>query len=317
MGIPSRGRAGLAVGVIGAYLVGALTALQARLNGDLGAGLDDAFLAAVISFGSGLVIVAALSALLPAGRQGLRRLREGVRRGAPDRIPWWMLCGGAAGAFTVTTQGLTVGAIGVALFSVGMVAGQTVGGLVLDRMGVGPAGVAPVTAPRLVGALLVLAAVVVSLGGDALASVPWWMLALPFAVGAGVAWQTAVNGRLRQRVGSALAATTASFAGGTVLLAVVAAGSVLANGWPTSFPTEPWTYAGGLLGVIYIFTSATLTPRTGVLVMTVGSVLGLITSSIAYDLIWIPDVPTPPWRTIAMAALALGGVAATLWRRRR
>lgn len=51
-----------------------------------------------------------------------------------------MLLPGVAGALTVATQGLAVGIIGVALFSVGFVAGQVVFGLALDRIGFGPEG---------------------------------------------------------------------------------------------------------------------------------------------------------------------------------
>ena len=110
----------------GAVLVGVLTALQARINGQLGARLDDGLVAAAVSFGSGLVILIVLSAALPAGRRGFAALVDGVRsRG----IPWWMLAGGAAGALTVATQGIAVGIIGVSLFTVGVVAGQALCGL--------------------------------------------------------------------------------------------------------------------------------------------------------------------------------------------
>ena len=188
-----------AVALGGAVLVGVLTALQARINGQLGLRLGDGFVAAAISFSSGFVVLVALSAILPAGRRGFGRLRAGIR----DRtIPWWMLAGGLAGAFTVATQGLAVAVIGVSLFTVGVVAGQTVSGLVLDRAGYGPAGVVAITVPRLIGGLLALVAVGVSLQGDVLQRVPWWMLVMPVIAGAGIAWQQATNGRLRQRVGT-------------------------------------------------------------------------------------------------------------------
>ncbi len=135
--------------------MGVLTALQARINGQLGVRLDDGFVAAAISFGSGLAILLVLSAVLPAGPARLRRARR--RACAARTIPWWMLAGGAAGALTVATQGLAVAIIGVSLFTVGVVAGQTVNGLVLDRVGYGPAGVVAVTVPRLIGGALALA----------------------------------------------------------------------------------------------------------------------------------------------------------------
>ena len=58
----------------GAVLVGIMTAVQARINGELGLRLTDGFVAAAISFGSGLTIVLALSLALPVGRRGLRAL---------------------------------------------------------------------------------------------------------------------------------------------------------------------------------------------------------------------------------------------------
>src|SRR5690349_22894943 len=151
----------------GAVLVGIMTAVQARINGSLGLALGDGFTAAVISFGSGLVILVVLCAVLPEGRAGFRRLMGGIGRD----IPLWMLIGGLAGALTVATQGLTVATIGVALFTVGVVAGQTVNGLVLDRVGYGPAGVVAVTLGRLAGGLLVIVAVVLCLAGEGLAGV--------------------------------------------------------------------------------------------------------------------------------------------------
>ncbi|MGK9220710.1 MULTISPECIES: DMT family transporter [unclassified Microbacterium] len=298
-------RLAIAIGVGGAVLVGALTAIQARVNGQLGVALDAALVAALISFGSGLVILLVLAPLLPSGRAGVRALRSALRE---RRVPWWMLVGGAAGAFSVATQSFTVAVIGVAMFSVGMVAGQTVHGLVLDRIGYSPAGVSAVTLPRVAGAALVLSAVVVSLTGDAVARAPLWMLVLPFLVGAGVAWQTATNGRLRQAVGSAFAATLVNFIGGTAVLAVAAVWHLATAGAPASAPREPWLYLGGALGVAYIFISAALTPRTGVLLMTLGSVLGMLGASVVLDVLWPPAAPPALWQRALTVALAAGGV---------
>jgi transporter family-2 protein len=304
----------LALGAAG--LIGVLTALQARINGQLGVRLDDGFVAAVVSFGSGLMILVVLSAALPAGRRGFRRLIEGVRRGS---IPWWMLAGGAAGALTVATQGLAVGLIGVSLFTVGVVAGQTVNGLILDRVGYGPAGVVAITVPRLLGGALALAAVGLALVGDGLADVPWWMLVLPVVAGAGIAWQQATNGRLRQRVGTPLTATLVNFIGGTVLLAIAAVIHVSAVGAPESFPEEPWVYAGGAIGVAYIFLSAAIVQYTGVLLLALGSVVGQLLMSVALDALWPAPASPGPLQALAMVVVALTSVvvAATPWRYRR
>lgn len=309
-------RGSVGVAVAGAVLIGALTALQARINGTLGAEIGDGIVAAAISFSSGLLILVALSALLPEGRRGFGRLVSGIRSRS---IPPWMLLGGLAGAFTVASQGLTVATIGVALFTVGFVAGQTTGGLVLDRVGYGPAGVVPVTVRRLVGAVLAIAGVIVCLSGDALGAVPLWMLVVPAIAGAGVAWQQGTNGRLRVRVESPLTATLVNFVGGTAVLVVAAVVHVGVVGAPRVIPTEPWLYVGGAVGVVYIFLSAVVVRRTGVLLLGLGSVVGLLSTSVLLDALWpAPAAPSTPVALLASAVAIVGViVAAVPWRRRR
>lgn len=309
-----RGSVGIAVA--GAVLIGALTALQARINGSLGAEVGDGIVAAAISFSSGLVILIALSLVVPGGRRGFGRLVAGIRSRS---VPPWMLLGGLAGAFTVASQGLTVATIGVALFTVGFVAGQTTGGLVLDRVGFGPAGVVPVTVRRVVGAALAIAGVVVCLSGDALGSVPLWMLIVPAVAGAGVAWQQGTNGRLRVRVESPLTATLVNFIGGTIVLVIAALIHVGVVGAPRAIPTAPWLYVGGAVGVVYIFLSAVVVRRTGVLLLGLGSVVGLLSTSVLLDALWpAPAAPSTPVALLA-AVVAIAGVvvAAVPWRRRR
>lgn len=313
-GVPARLPVGAALGA--AALIGMLTAVQARVNGQLGLRLDDGVVAAAVSFGSGLVILVAVSAILPAGRRGFAALVAGVRR---RRIPWWMLCGGAAGAFTVATQGLAVGVIGVSLFTVGIVAGQAVCGLVLDRIGFGPAGVVAVTVPRLAGGALALCAVAVSLLGDTLGGIPPWMLPLPFLAGLGIAWQQATNGCLGRGVGSPLTATLVNFAGGTILLVLAALVRVVVVGASASFPTAPWLYLGGAVGVVYIFLAAAVVAHTGVLLLGLGTVVGQLVTAFVLDAAW-PAAGSPGLgQELLMIIVALASVvvAAAPWRRLR
>lgn len=302
------------VAIGGAVLIGVMTAVQARINGVLGVRIDDGIVAGLISFAVGTVLLVVIVAALPSGRSGMRRLWQGVRtRG----IPAWMLLGGACGSLTVSTQGLTAGVLGVALFTVGVVAGQTLHGLLLDRIGFGPSGVVAVTMGRVAGGVLALIAVGISLGGDVLASAPLWMLVLPFAAGIGIAWQQAANGRLSQRVGSPVIATMTSFIVGTLVLVVAAGASVLVEGAPAPLPTEPWLYTGGVLGVIYIFLGAFLVAHTGVLLLGLGSVLGQLVTAVIIDIIWPTDVGPAAWQVVAMVAVAVASVLVALIRPRR
>lgn len=302
--------------IAGAVFIGALTAAQARINGQLGVRLDDGLAAAFVSFSSGLVILVVLSLAVPAGRRGFAQLSRGIRARA---IPWWMLVGGVAGALTVATQGLTVGLIGVSLFTVGIVAGQAVNGLVLDRIGYSPAGVVAVTMGRIAGGALALVAVAIAVMGDAATRVPWWMLLLPFLAGVGIAWQQATNGRLKQRVGTPLTATLVNFIGGTIVLGVVLGVSLLVVGPPRALPGDPWLYLGGAMGVTYIFVAASLVAHTGVLLLGLGSVVGQLVTSVIIDAVWPATAAPGLWQSIAMVTVAMASVvvAAVPWGARR
>src|SRR5262249_20789832 len=122
---------------------GALVALQQRVNGDLAVSLDDALLAAVVSFGTGLTLVLSVLAVRRSARRRVSRLRA---------IPWHWRLGGLGGASLVAAGAAAEPRIGVALFTVGLVAGTTLGGLAVDVVGLGPGGHHPVTGPRLAGA---------------------------------------------------------------------------------------------------------------------------------------------------------------------
>ena len=217
---PTGGRGAALLALAGAVAIGAMTAIQARVNGQLGVRIHNGILAGLVSFAVGLGLLCVPVLLTRSGRAGVARLWRAIRTG---RAPWWMLLGGACGALTVSTQGLVAGILGVALFTVGVVAGQTLHALLLDRVGFGPAGVVAITPGRLLGGLFALLAVGVSLGGDVLSHAPLWMLVLPFLTGAGIAFQSAVNGRLGQRISSPLGATFMSFLGGVLVLALAAA----------------------------------------------------------------------------------------------
>ncbi|MBO0979988.1 DMT family transporter [Microbacterium sp. SD291] len=291
-----------------------MTAVQARVNGVLGVKVDNGIVAGFISFVVGLLVLIVVIPCIPSARRGVARLWTGIRT---RRVPFWMLLGGACGALTVSTQGITAGVLGVSLFTVGVVAGQTLHGLVLDRIGFGPAGVVAVTTGRVLGGLLALAAVGISLSGDVLDTVPLWMLLLPFATGVGIAWQAAANGRLAQRVQSPIAATLMSFVAGTVALTLAAGISIAVRGMPDPPPAEPWLYVGGFLGFAYILLGAFIVAHTGVLLMGLGSVLGQLAASVVIDLIWPAAAGPALWQLLAMVVVAVASVAVAVpWRRR-
>ncbi|MBM7829778.1 transporter family-2 protein [Agromyces cerinus] len=304
------------IALVLALLFGAGTALQSRVNGQLAVALDDPYVAAAISFGSGLVILLVVLTMWKPGRIGLAKVGEALRARA---LPWWMVLGGLAGAWFVTTQGLSAGIIGVALFTIAIVAGQTVGGIVFDVIGLGPGGRRPLSTTRVVGAVLALAAIGWAVSAQLTGDAPILLMVLPFIAGVGASWQQAVNGRVKAVADSALTATVVNFAVGTTALVVVMLVHAASAGWPTALPAEPWLYTGGALGCIFIAGQAMLVRRLGVLLLALCGVAGQLVAALALDLM-LPTADEPVGiATIGGTVLALVAVvvASIRWGRRK
>ena len=115
-----------------AAISGVMIALQARANGELSHRLDNAPQAALISFSSGLFFIVIYALASKKVREGIRNLRSSVTAGELSR---WRLLAGALGGSFVAIQTSVVPLIGVAIYSVASLAGQTATSLIVDRIG--------------------------------------------------------------------------------------------------------------------------------------------------------------------------------------
>lgn len=286
-----------------AVLGGVMAAGQSRINARLAVETGDGFTAAAISFGIGLVIVLIATAFSPRIRARSASLWRDLRAGA---FPWPLLLGGLGGAVFVLGQSFSVTLIGVALFVVCVVAGQTVTGLVVDRVGLGPGGSRPLTLPRVIGALLMVVSVVLAMSGKISADAPWPLLALPMVAGVAVGLQQAVNGRVSQHSGHFMVATLGNFIIGAAALVAIALVHALATGHgPTALPTNPVLYLGGAIGVAFIAMAAHLAQRLGVLTLAVATIAGQIIGSVLLDAI-------APTASSHLSATTVLGAALTL-----
>ena len=302
MSQPAPSRAALAVGVLGALACGAGIATQARINGQLASELGDGYTAAFFSFGSGLVVVLVVLIFRPAGRRGLAIIRDELRSG---RMPWWYVVGGSAGAFFVLGQGLAAPALGIAVFMIALVAGQTVSGLIIDRVGLASTKPRQITVGRVVGASLMLLAVVLVVSTQRLEAFPIWLVLMPLLAGIAMGWQQGVNGEVRVVSRSPLTATVINFLVGATLLAIAALVHVLVAGVPEQWPTNPVLFTGGAIGAVFIALGAILAPRIGVLLLALGTISGQLLMSLLLDAV-VPAAGHPlAWTTVAGTALTL------------
>lgn len=294
----------LAAGLPMAVAAGLAIPLQGRINGALGARLGDGIAAAVVSFTTGLVLMILVSLVLPRGRAGLAAIVPAVRE---RKFPPYYVLAGGIGALFVFAQSFTVGLLGVALFTVATVTGQTVSGLLVDRLGLGPGGKKAVTGIRIIGCVLTIAAVAWAVsprfggapgtgapgtgapgaGGDAAQLI--LPLLLPVLAGFLMSFQQAMNGTATMHYGTPIAATLVNFVAGTCVLWVAWLIKVAVAGTGNPLPGEWWYYLGGPMGCVFIGLGALLVRSLGVLVTGLGMIAGQLLGSLGLDLL----VPAP------------------------
>ncbi|WP_239095627.1 DMT family transporter [Micromonospora lutea] len=289
-----------------ATVAGVAVATQSRINGELGVRLGDGLAAAGVSFGSGLLLLMVLVPATRAGRRGLATLRAALTR---RTLRPWQCLGGACGAFLVFTQGATVGTLGVAVFTVAVVAGQSGSSLLVDRAGVGPGGRRPITGARLAGAVLTVFAVLLAVSDRFREPATLGLAVLPLLAGVAVAWQQAVNGWVRVASESTLTATLVNFVTGTAVLLVAFAVNLAIRGLPAGgLPTDLWLYLGGPIGVTFIAVAAAVVRLTGVLLLGLATVSGQVVGAVLLDLL-LPSAAPPDATTLLGAMLTLVAVA--------
>lgn len=296
-----------------ALLVGAFIPAQTRINGALGSELSDGYLAALLSFGGGLLIIAVVALVMPRHRRAAGAVVTAIRTGAQ---PWWILVGGAIGALLVVSQGLAGAVLGAAIFTVCTVAGQTVSGLLIDRLGLGPASAMALTPNRVVGALLTVVAVVIGVSDRILTGSFSWLALLPLVAGLGLSFQSAVNGRVRS-ISTLPVASLGNFAVGTLVLLVVVGIRAVTVGLPDRLPTEWWLYLGGPIGLLYITVNAAVVRRTGVLLLGLASIAGQLVGSVVIDLAVPVGGRQPGLVTVVGVLLTLVAIGVTAKRPRR
>ena len=268
-----------------AALSGLMIALQARANGELSHRLNNGLEAALVSFGSGLIIIAVITAFNPAIKEGIRNLRAAV---ANKEIAQWKLLAGALGGSFVAIQTHIVPLIGVAIYSVASIAGQTAMSLIVDRIGLTGGGKKLISKRRVAAAVLTVLAVFVSVFDRIDAkNLSLFAVVLGCIAGAVVGVQRALNGQINEHSHQSFTTSLLNFITGTSLLVILIFGGVLIGKIElVPLPAGPWwIYTGGVIGVIYIAFTSTIVQHLGVLTFTLFSVGGQLVGSLVIDLI--------------------------------
>jgi bacterial/archaeal transporter family-2 protein len=287
-----------------AALSGAMIAIQARANGELSQRLNNGLQAALISFGSGLIILFAITLFNAKIKEGIKNLRQSV---ANKEIARWKLFAGALGGSFVAIQSQIVPLIGVAIFSVASIAGQTAMSLIVDRIGLTAGGKKLISPRRVLAAFLTVIAVLVSVL-DRIDAKNLSMFAVIVGVigGAIVGVQRALNGQINEHSQQSFTTSLVNFTTGTAfLLVLIFVGLIMDGNELSALPSGPWwIYTGGIIGVIYIAFTSTIVQHLGVLTFTLFSVGGQLVGSLVIDLV-------SPTDGVSVSAYLVTGIVMT------
>ena len=291
-----------------AALSGVMIALQARANGELSYRLDNAPQAALVSFSSGLFFITIYAIFSPKIKEGIRRLKAAVSSGEIPKIR--LLAGSLGGAF-VALQTSVVPLIGVALYSVASIAGQSAVSLLVDRIGLTGGGVKLISPRRIAAAFITVIAVLVSVL-DKLEADNFQLFALLLALIAGalVGVQRALNGQINEHSQNSYTTSLLNFITGTSFLTLfiiilIAIGRVELQ----PLPIGPWwIYTGGVIGVIYIAATSLIVQHLGVLTFTLFSVGGQLIASLLLDIYSPTQGVSVSWYLVSGIAMTYIGV---------
>jgi transporter family-2 protein len=295
----------LVLGAVGGAVIPFQTAINSQLAGRLGA----IFPASLISFAIGS---AGLALLVLATGTPVPWAATSASQ------PWWIWIGGVCGLIFLTMNIVLMPRIGASATVVLPLVGQVFGGLVVDMTGAFDTAVRPLSLLRALGAVLVVVgAAMVNLAGRAAIEpaaeaahrphpLLWVVAVLTGTLGA---IQTAVNGRLGQAMGSALAAALVSFLIGTAGLLVVTLAMRPRVKRTGRLPW--WLFSGGLLGAAFVLVNAFNAPVLGTSLAVSIVLLGQVAAGLVLDhrgWLGVRQRPITRWRLLG-AVLVLAGVA--------
>lgn len=276
-GLTARPRSRSTVGLyaLAAMATGGALACESEINGMLGA-RSDPLDAAVASNVISLLIVVVAIPCVPGLKRAAWDLLTMLRAGSVH--PAWLF-GGIAGGFMVLTQAITTGHLGVAVFTLAAVSGQTLGGVVFDCIGLGPGPRRAIDRRRVLGLLLAVSATIVPAAADIGSATT--LILLPFAAGMGAALQLALNGRVDEAISHPYPSAMLSFLVGAGMLGSIALLRLTVSDFSHSWPADALLYTGGVFGVVFVLSSILVVRRLGVFVAVMCIVTGQVATSIA------------------------------------
>lgn len=290
-----------------ALIVGALLSVQSRANGQLAVDVHNSVGAAIISNFVGWAFLWVLLLARKSERAGFKEVLRAIRS---HQLRWWELFAGVGGTVFLIMQSSAVPQIGVAIFSISVVGGQTASSLLVDKIGLSTNGKQHITWPRVFAAIMTLIAVTIAVYPD-LGKANFKILTIVLCIGAGmiVSIQHALNSRVNQISKRSIVTTWINFLVGTFFLAIALAVDFLRGGSIGPLPHNVWVYIGGPCGLIFIAVASNVVKYLGVLNFVLFVVTGQLVGALLLDWIIPAQKGTLSGYLVIGTVITLGSIA--------
>jgi len=288
-------------------IVGALTSVQSRANGQLAVDIHNALGAAIISNLIGWAILWVLLLGRKKERAGFKELVRAVKAG---ELRWWILLAGMGGAFYVSMQSISVPQIGVAIFTICLVGGQAASSLVVDKIGFSTNGKQHITGARVFTAFMTLVAVTVAVYPE-LGKANFKILTIFLCVAVGMvgSFQYAMNSQINHVTQQPIVTTWLNFFVGSFFIAIALAIDIAKGGSIGPLPHNLWVYVGGPCGLLFIAVAASVVKSMGVLNFVLFSVTGQLVGALLLDWLIPAHKGALSGYLIVGTAITLGSIA--------
>ena len=282
----THGRVAIAAASIASAVAGSLVPLQADINAELAAALDNPVASAAVS----TILSGVLLSFASVRSCGALKL---------DGLKPWHLSGGVFGAVYVLALVVLTEPLGPATLFVAAEAGSMAVAAILDHVGFAGAATRRLTQRRAAGVLLpvlgcvVLEAPAVSAAAGASGAKRLRLAALSFAAGGCKPLQASLNRRLKMVMGSTeVAAVTSCAVGGCALVAMLMLDVTIrkatpAPDWvpiPDEWPAW-WQWSGGLLGIVGVVVPVLASEVFGMAVYFVCNLFGQLSAAVALQFV--------------------------------
>ena len=297
-------------------IAGIASTVQASVNTEARRFFRSPFITAGINFSVAWLLLAAFIIITE------HRLFIPVREIAQN--PPWIWLGGVCAIVIVTLNIVCVPKLGAAGNVMILNFGQIVTGLVIDHFALFGADKVSMSLTRLIGAILVMAGMIMVTHekapvGEGRRALPVFYAILAFIDGIACSTQIAVNGTLRVVIGSVSKATIVSMSVAILSTLTVVTALTLIKGRNGIFDQtgeerpdfRPFMITGGLFALTVVSGNAAVAPVLGTGLNTIMNLIGMMASGLAIDAVGFLGIEKKPvtFRKVAGMLLMLAGTA--------